>query len=420
MVKKTRVLLSASLIAVLAASGAQASASNLVPPAGPDSLLQQDVNKIRSIGTTGVAAEANDGTSRTMAQAGVFQVGQSWPVPPNPHVRIGSNTKTFISTVILQLEAEGKLNIEDPVSKYLPASVTNPNGINNGNDFSKITIHNLLQHTSGLFDYVSDPAMYNTILTADGFYANRSHTYSLQDLLNIALPHQPDFAPGAQFEYSNTNYIAAGLIIQSVTGHSWSTEVHSRIITPLGLVDTNDPGTSPYLPAPFVHGYEIFTSSGAPQDTTLDNMTWGGSAGSLYSTPHDDSLFFEALLTGKLLKQKQLTEMTTTIPMGDDYNAVWPNAQYGLGLIRTDLPCGDHYWHHGGDVIGYNMENGARVLPGGKVRSAAVSSATNTNADAAFASNSLTTTNKLVWDMLCGTDTVTSPAAAPYASRPRL
>jgi D-alanyl-D-alanine carboxypeptidase len=192
------------------------------------------------------------------------------------------------------------------------------------------------------------------------------------------------------------------MVIEAVTGRDWSAEVTDRILRPLGMTETSEPGTDPTLPAPFPRGYELFSDDGPYVDTTEHNMTWGGAAGSLISTPRDVSRFFRALLGGELLPPAQMAAMKTTVPMGPEYEEVWPGARYGLGIIRSDLPCGGRYWHHGGDVVGYSNTNG--VAPGGR-RSAMVASSTNTFGDPEFAAGSLRSANELVWNALCGYDT---------------
>jgi len=370
------------------------------PAAGAD-VLQEDVEHIRDVGTVGVLAEtvrvAGGREHVERARAGVAVRGARAPVPWRSHVRIGSTTKTMLSTVLLQLEAEGRLSLDDPVDRWLPGVIEG-----NGNDGTSITIRHLLQHTSGLFDYLLDEEFGATLFTPEAFYANRYRTHTPEEIVAVAVSHPPSFAPGAGWEYSNTNYHVAGMVIEAVTGRDWSDELEDRVFEPAGMTETTEPGTDPTLPRPFPRGYELFSDDGTYFDTTEHNMTWGGAAGSLISTPRDVGRFFRALLGGRLLAPAQLAAMKTTVPMGPEYEAVWPGARYGLGIIVTDLPCGGRYWHHGGDVIGYSNTNG--VMPGGR-RSAMVASSTNTTADPEFAEGSLRYTNELVWNALCGYDT---------------
>jgi D-alanyl-D-alanine carboxypeptidase len=360
-------------------------------PAG--SQLQQDVDAIHDIGTVGVLAYTTNGTSAMRARSGVAIIGTTQPVNWASHMRIGSNTKTFVATVLLQLEAEGKLSLNDTIEHWLP-------GVVHGNNYQpdRITIRQLLQHTSGIFDYVSDDAFLATLVTPNAFSQNRFITYTPEQLVTIALQHNPNFAPGARWNYSNTNYILAGMIIKAATGHDWQAEVQNRIITPLGLTETTEPGTNPNLPTPFMNGYELFDASLTYTDVTLHNMTWAEAAGSFTSTPQDINTFFRALMKGRLLPPAQMTEMQTTVPMSQNFQKFWPGAAYGLGLIRINLPCGSVYWGHPGDVFGYNNTNG--VTPDGE-RSAMVASSTDSIANGTFIDNSIRTTNDLVWHTLC-------------------
>ena len=154
-------------------------------------------------------------------------------------MHIGSITKTFVATVVLQLAAEGRLSLNDSVQKWLPGVITG-----HGYHPAQITIRQLLQQTSGIRDYTSDPRFQTARALAQ--------TWRPQQLVNIALRLGP---PVHGWLYSNTNYILLGMIIQKVTGHSPITEIRRRILAPLGLHDTSFPLTSKQIPAPYAHGY---------------------------------------------------------------------------------------------------------------------------------------------------------------------
>lgn len=314
------------------------------------SQLQQDVNALRDAGDVGVLAEVVHNGNSTKARAGVAKLGTNQEVPFNAHFRTGSTTKTFVATVVVQLVAEGKLSLNDKVSKWLPGVVEG-----NGYHGNQITVRQLLQHTSGIFDYVEDEDFFATLDTPESFYANRFHTYTPQDLINIALAHPPVFAPGADWSYSNTNYILAGEIIKKVTGKNWRQEVKQRIINPLGLTETTSAGTNPYMPAPFARSYHIYTSDPTQReytDTTVDNLSWGGAAGDIITTTKDENRFFKALMTGHLLPPAQLAAMKNTVDTGGGF-------EYGLGLIHTPLSCNNQgFWGHDGGTVGYATWNG--------------------------------------------------------------
>lgn len=390
---RTLLALTALIIVPIGIAANVSATSQGASDASSGSQLQQDVDAIRDIGTTGVLAYTTNGTSAVRARSGISVIGTTQPVNWASHVRIGSNTKTFVATVLLQLEAEGKLSLDETVEHWLP-------GIVHGNNYrpDRITIRQLLQHTSGIFDYASDEAFLSTLITPSAFNQNRFTTYTPEQLVAIALQHNPNFSPGARWDYSNTNYILAGMVIKAVTGHDWNIEVLNRIITPLGLTETTEPGTNPNLPTPFMNGYELFDTSFTYTDVTLHNMTWAGAAGSFTSTPQDINTFFKALMKGQLLPPAQMAEMQTTVPMSQNFQKFWPDAAYGLGLIRINLPCGGVYWGHTGDVFGYNNSNG--VTPDGE-RSAMVASSTDSIANGTFVDSSIRTTNELVWHALC-------------------
>jgi D-alanyl-D-alanine carboxypeptidase len=329
-----------------------------IPAAGASTpkqdTLQDRVNAIQSTGTAGVLAEVTGARGQRYATAGQASTETGAPVRPYDKFRIGSATKTFIATVVLQLVGEGRLSLNDTAERWLPGVVTG-----HGNDGSKITIRELLQHTSGLYNYTADLP---EIASTAGFQAGRFTTYTPAQLVAIAMRHKPDFAPGTSWEYSNTNYILAGMIINKVTGHSWEQEVNERIIQPLGLRQTITPGTYPYIPGPHMDGYSNF-GSGPAINVTANNMSWGDAAGAIISTTADLTRFYSALLGGRLLRPAQLAEMQTTVP-AREFDPIWPGARDGLGLLWIPLTCGGGYFSHGGDANGYSTRDG--ITPDGR------------------------------------------------------
>ncbi|MBI0298895.1 beta-lactamase family protein, partial [Streptomyces sp. PRKS01-29] len=184
--------------------------------------------------------------------------------------------------------------------------------------------------------------------------------------------------PEPDWNYSNPGYVLAGMIIQKVTGHPWPEEVRDRIIRPLGLTGTYEPGDDPRIKAPYARTYQRFPGSGSWTDTTLRNVSWGGAAGSLISTDRDLDRFYTALLGGRLLPPAQLAEMRRTVPVGPDFEVAFPHAQYGLGMMRQPLSCGGYRWGHGGDLEGATVRTG--LTEGGR-RSVTISSSGKTADD---------------------------------------
>lgn len=315
--------------------------------------LQSQVNAIEATGDVGVVAEATDAGRHRFATAGVADTATGAATEPYDSFRIGSASKTFVATVVLQLVGEGRLSLNDTVAHWLPGVVSG-----NGNDGSKITVRELLQHTSGLYDYTED---FPELASTAGFQAGRYTTYTPEQLVAIAMQHAPDFAPGTSWEYSNTNYILLGMIINKVTGHSWQDEVDTRIIEPLGLRHTVIPGTSPALPGPHLDGYSDF-GAGPTINVTALNPSAADAAGEIISTTADLTTFYTALMRGRLLPPAQLAEMETTVP-APGLTVIFPGVRYGLGLMWIPLSCGGGYYAHGGDIPGYSTRDG--VTPDG-------------------------------------------------------
>ncbi len=265
--------------------------------------------------------------------AGTSDLATGAPVDENGRFRIGSVTKAFVSTVVLQLAGEHRLGLDDPIERFLPGEV--PNG-------AAITVRQLLNHTSGLPNHTNAPTF--DFSKPAWVESGRWKDYRAQDLVDIANTLPPASAPGAAWNYSNTNYVLAGMIIEKVTGHPWNEEVERRILRPLGLTHTSMPVSSPFIPGPHAHGYLQLPTG--PVDVTLENPSWAGPAGSGISTTADLDRFIAALLGGKLLRPAELAEMQRTTGLG-------AGKDYGLGLQRYDTSCG-LYWGLTGGIPGYS------------------------------------------------------------------
>lgn len=236
--------------------------------------------------------------------------------------RIASVTKAFVSVVILQLEAEGTLDIDDSVEKYVPGLV--PNG-------GAITLRELMNHTSGLFDYTEDQSFFNAALS------NPSRSWTPRELLAYAFAHPANFAPGTNYRYSNTNYILLGLVSEVVTGKPLGQSLQERIFTRLGLSSTSFPLTIELTPD-FVHGYVRLVPGPLTDATPVLNPSWAWAAGGIVSNARDVTTFYRGLLTGKLLPAVQLDEMETP-----SQNA----GTYGLGIDSAFTTCGRAVGHPG-------------------------------------------------------------------------
>ena len=346
------------LVTLTAFALPDAEAANAAGQHGGGSQLARDTWAIEATGATGVLAATQDASGdREAARAGVADLDEDRPVPYDSYYRIGSDTKTFTSVVALQLVAEGVLDLNDTVEEWLTGVVTG-----NGHDGSRITLANLLRQTSGLPDY--DNVVFGDIeeYTPEDYREHRFDVNTPRELVDLALSTQPpgwlpdeeDPASETRWEYSNTNYLLAGMIIEAATGNTWEREIHERIIEPLGLTHTLTPGTSAYVPEPTATGYLQFPGR---EDLTETPLSVGaGADGSIISTTEDLNTFLRALMGGELLPAEQLDRMKDTVP-ADDFGV--PGAEYGMGVAWAPR-CGDGegFWFHGGTSLGTISEGG--------------------------------------------------------------
>ncbi|MFC3449118.1 serine hydrolase domain-containing protein [Amycolatopsis speibonae] len=327
-----------SLIALLAATTAAPALAVTKPHDEVDKALRTLVQD----GVPGAQATVTSASGRAWSEReGVGNLRTGTPFPRGSKFRAGSVAKTFVAVVVLQLVAEGKVRLDTPIDRYLPGLVRG-----NGNDGTKITVRQLLQHTSGLRNYSQD-------LDIDEW---RHRGAEPEELLAIGLADRPLFEPGKGWSYSNTNYIVAGMLIEKLTKHSVSDEIDARIVKPLDLRSTYlPPRGDERLPFPHARGY----APDLADYTELDpSIAWA--SGGLVSTGEDLNRFFAALTEGRLLERPQLAEMQRTVPV--DLGV--PGAEYGLGIVSVPLSCGGTYWGHRGSIRGFSTLSGA--IPHGK------------------------------------------------------
>ncbi|MFE4799983.1 serine hydrolase domain-containing protein [Streptomyces sp. NPDC056708] len=307
--------------------------------------LRRDTDAIQALGVTGVQTRVTTRPGRDLvATSGVAEADTDRPVPRNGYFRMASTGKALVATVVLQLVDEHKLALDDTVDRWLPGLVDG-----NGNDGRRITIRQLLQHTSGIHD--DDLPGYTT---PQEYYDRRYDTYTPQQIVALAMRHRPD-PPGTGWNYSNTGYALLDMIIEKVTDRPWHQEVQDRVLKPLGMDHTYLPGSTPTLRRPHANGYQLFPSGERVDVTKVILPDPGG----YVSTTADVNRFFQALLGGELLPQARLAEMQDTVPVNKKIQVFWPHGRYGLGLVNRPLSCGGSYWSHEGGDGGYITLNGA-------------------------------------------------------------
>ncbi|MDI6535104.1 serine hydrolase domain-containing protein (plasmid) [Bacillus mycoides] len=297
--------------------------------------VKQAVRDTLQLGFPGVLAKTSEGGKTWSYAAGVANLSSKKPMETDFRFRIGSVTKAFTATVVLQLAEENSLNLDDSIEKWLPGVIQG-----NGYDDKQITIRQLLNHTSGIAEYTRSKG-FNLMDT--------KKSYRAEELVKMGISMPPDFAPGKSWSYSNTGYVLLGILIETVTGNSYAEEIENRIIEPLELSNTFLPGNSSVIPGTkHARGYIQLDGASEPKDVTYYNPSMGSSAGDMISTADDLNKFFSYLLGGKLLKEQQLKQMLTTVPTGE---AAF--GRYGLGIYETKLPNGVSIWGHGGSIPGF-------------------------------------------------------------------
>jgi D-alanyl-D-alanine carboxypeptidase len=279
----------------------------------------------------------------TMAR-GVSDRATGDAITPAHRLRVASVAKSLVASVVLQLVDEGGLKLTDSVDSWLPGMLP---------AHRDVTIEHLLRLESGIFDFASDERYLAPYLRGDFEYA-----WTPQALVGLAADHAPTAPPRTRFEYSNTNYVLLGLIVERIAGEPLATVVQKRIAAPLGLQASTFETTSE-LAEPYAHGYLV--GMGDPIDVTGINASSVYGCGNLVSTPLDMAVFYRSLVQGEVVAKERLPAMFAQDP------AV-PTTKYGMGVFHFDhdnyLHCGDFVGHDGGipgyDTVAYSSVDGKR------------------------------------------------------------
>ncbi|MFD0122382.1 MULTISPECIES: serine hydrolase domain-containing protein [Streptomyces] len=255
---------------------------------------------------------------------GVADKATGAPMTPNLNMRIGSVTKTFTVTALLELVDEGKVGLDDPIGKYV-------DGVPNGD---RITLRELAGMRSGLFNYSADEGFYKA------FTSNPDRLFTPQELLAYSFEHPVLFEPNAKFYYCNTNLILLGLVVEKVSGVPLDTFVDREVVEPAGLKHTLFP-TGPEFPAPHAQGYTDQTASGKVETSTDWNPSWAWAAGAMISDLSDLRSWAKTLATGTLLTPATQAQRLDVVD-------ALPGTGYGLGIFNVQGWIG-----HNGSLPGY-------------------------------------------------------------------
>ena len=329
-------------------------ALNTIDPAAFQAAVAAVAKELRVPGAF-VLVRTPQGT--VTAPYGTTEIGTQKPPAADTHFRIASNTKTMTAALVVLLAQDGKLTFSDPVSTYVPQV---PNGEN-------ITVAELLTMRSGLYGYTADPAL-ATMMDADF-----DKVWTPQEVLDIAFTHPPRFAPDAEYEYSNTNYVLLGLIAEKVGGRPLRDQLKDRLFAPVGLTHTLLPAPNDTaIPAPYSHGYMFGGSFYAladdpypadmqaaaeagtlkPIDYTNQSASYAEAAGGAISTADDLATWMKALVTGKLFdadfQDRWLNSLQAEDPDAPD------GQKYGYGISYQRFGPDAAMFYHGGELPGFN------------------------------------------------------------------
>ncbi|MFE7840729.1 serine hydrolase domain-containing protein [Streptomyces sp. NPDC057474] len=299
-----------------------------------------------------VRVGGTDGVWR--GSSGVHDLTTDRAADPNGRFRAGSVTKVFTAAVVLQLAAEGRVDLDRSARSYLPELIPAAYG--------GVTVRQLLNHTHGI------PAADFPGTTVEEWYANRFRIHDPEDMVRSATSKKPEFAPGERQHYLNIGYTVAGLLIERVTGDSYENQVTRRVLKPLGLRNTYLPGTDPRIVGPHNHGYQRMTLGDGTtglRDVTVWGSTDGWAAGDIVSTTADLERFTNALFRGRIVPRGPVLEEMFTVPEVADFTTGKP-AEFAVGLARKVLG-GREVWGKTGGRWGYNTaiastRDGSRTL----------------------------------------------------------
>ncbi|MEU7070092.1 serine hydrolase domain-containing protein [Streptomyces narbonensis] len=311
--------------------------------------LDAAVEAVHRAGMPGLFAEVRDGDQVWRGAAGVADLATGRPVTADMRHRVGSITKTFTAAAVLQQVEKGRIGLDTPIGRYLPELVPGERG-------AAITVRMLLDHTSGLAEYL--PFAYPSLkafpdLANTGPESLDDHRFTKFDpfeliAMGVAAPAVglPGGTPGV---YSNTNYLLLVQLLEQATGTTAEQYISRNVIERAGLRDTELPA-EPHIMGPHSLLYESwFGMIDPPRDYSVYDMSWVGPSASLISTVSDLNRFYRALLAGKIVSLSSLAQMQRTVPVVSQEGRV---IDYGLGLHPMEGPGEGVFWGHGGTVWG--------------------------------------------------------------------
>ncbi|MFI6316273.1 serine hydrolase domain-containing protein [Nonomuraea sp. NPDC050556] len=341
---RIQIAISAAVLSLVAATPAPALASGSDP-----AKLQSTLDGVHRAGMPGAFAVVRDGDQVWRGASGVADVRTQRPVKPGMRHRVGSITKTFTAAAVMQLVEKGHVQLDAPIARYLPQLVPGERG-------RKITVRMLLNHTSGIAEYIpyAFPSMikYPSLpdMSPKSLDDNRFKHFQPAELVKLGLAApavgKPGGSPGV---YANTNYVILGQLIEKVTGTKAERYITENVIDRAGLRHTEFP-TGPRVKGPHSRLYEsMFGLIDPPRDYSVYDMSWAGTGASLVSTMDDLNRFYGKLLDGEIVSQASLEQMQQAVPV---ISQIGERIEWGLGLLKVEIPGCGTFWGDVGSVWG--------------------------------------------------------------------
>jgi len=299
------------------------------------------LDDMTSNGVVGVTMSVNHpSTGIWIGASGIADLHNNVAMKPCNISRFGSTVKMFTATTVLKLAEEGKLSLDHKISDYFQGDVINKN-----ENADKATIRQLLQHSSGIYNYIQNSKFQTASLN------DLIKEWKPDDLLQFSYNQKAYFDPGEDVRYTNTGYIMLGMLIEKIEGKPFYKVFEDKIFTPLGLTMTRFAATNP-VPDGIVRGYiDLYSKLQVIESTYFSGWDYYTADGGLISNPYDMNIFFQALMAGEIINSNSLNQMLTWQTPKKIDTDFFP-ISYGLGIFKIETPAGIAYMHSG-DAIGY-------------------------------------------------------------------
>ena len=341
--RRISVHVSAALVAVLAAAMVASSVALAADPAAnsADLALDDALKKLIAMpgGPPGVIAIVQRGDDLAVHQFGLADLSDDQPMRIDDYMRIASVAKAFSGATALSLVSEGVLSLDDTVGARLP-------GLPAG--WSAVTLRQLLGHTSGLPDFSQNAALGAAV------QASPMKAPLPREMLAYIKDEPLIFPPGSRYNYSNTDNIVVGLMVEAATNSTYTSQLETQVCKPLGLTRTSLPA-GPEIPEPFIHGYDNDPTQQPREDVSkVIAAGWPWASGGVVSSPGDLNSFIRGYVGGKLFDTKTQAQQRIAVegaesdPTGPGKNAA------GLAVFRYETSCGT-VWGHTGNIFGYTQ-----------------------------------------------------------------